>query len=218
MKTLLLNPTIFIVVFLIGLNICTANTYTSIQYSTTNWRTNKPYIFSPNASMALQRIKNIGSEYGNENILQAIAIQETMAGDGGMIGGLNKPFIHRSYGLMQIQINSAKHIFKTYPKIFDEFYPGKSLKDVSDKEISNLLLTNYDANIHIAAALFNLYYKMVNNDLDKAIAAYNVGIRKVLKNPNLKHMTYVKDVKKHLTHYVVPFNDFIDNVVVVHNE
>lgn len=155
----------------------------------------------------LMLVHEIAAEVGHQEILQAMLLQET---NGGLhptcMSNPHSPPSQRSYGLMQVQIVAARSILQRYPTLMDDYYPGRELKRVSDREIVNMLMTNPVANIRIAAYHFNLYLNMVKGDVSRAIAAYNVGIGGVTKLKSPAHYKYVVQVKQKLNAVVKPFN------------
>lgn len=150
----------------------------------------------------LEKVFSIGKEVGNPETLQAILLQES----GGVPPKVSmKPSRTKSYGLMQVQIASARSIFKRIPDILDTYFPNRNLRSVTDKEIVNLLVLNDEANIRIAAHHFNLYLQLCGGDLDKTIFAYNVGIGTAQGVRSYSKQRYVKAIKAKMD-VVQPFN------------
>lgn len=151
----------------------------------------------------LRKVYEVGQEVGHPETLQAILLQES----GGVLPALRnkQPSLTTSYGLMQVQINSAKSILTRYPQLMSLYFPERKVRSLSNKEVMELLIFNTDANIRIAAYHFNLYAEMSNGDLDRALAAYNVGIGAVKRITNPSKFGYVVDIKKRLV-AIHPFN------------
>lgn len=184
---------VFFVVFVFGV-------FTNATAS--NWLT-------PNeiAEKNLIKVWEVGQEVGNAETLQAILLQES-SGVTPLPRG-KQPSLTHSYGLMQVQINSAKSTFNQFPELMERYFPQRTVKSLSNKEVMDLLVTNDDANIRIAAYHLNLYIKLSNGNWERAVAAYNVGIGAVKKIGNPANFGYVKDIKKRLL-MIKPFNALHD--------
>lgn len=167
-----------------------------------NWLT-------PNAVVErnLRKVFEVGQEVGHPETLQAILLQESSGVTPPLKSKL--PSLTVSYGLMQVQINSAKSVLARFPELMERYFPQRSVKNVTNKEVMDLLVTNDDANIRIAAYHFNLYLALSNGNWDRAVAAYNVGIGAVKRIGNPSQFGYVKDIKKRL-HMIKPFNHLND--------
>lgn len=76
----------------------------------------------------------------------------------------------------------------------------------------DLLVTNEEANIRIAAYHFKLYLALSKGNWERAVAAYNVGIGAVKRIGNPSNFGYVKAIKTKLA-ALKPFNKANGNVV-----
>lgn len=156
----------------------------------------------------LTMVYEIGSQYGHPEVLQAMLLQESNGGTHPtLIGSPGAPPNKRSYGIMQVQIATARSILKRYNYLQVEYFPDRTVGEVSDRELKVLLLTNHRANIEIAVVLFNLYLQMSNGNVDRTIAAYNVGIGGVQKLRSPSKFKYVREVRQKLKTVVKPFNE-----------
>lgn len=180
---------VFFVVFVFGV-------FTNASAS--NWLTPNEVV-----ERNLKKVYEVGKEVGYPETLQAILLQESSGVT--PVPKSKKASLSVSYGLMQVQINSAKSVFARFPELMDRYFPQRDLKSLSNKEIMDLLVTDEDANIRIAAYHFNLYLKLCNGNWDKAVAAYNVGIGAVNRIGNPAKFGYVKEIK-HRLDMIKPFN------------
>lgn len=164
-----------------------------------NKKTGKKFEFSNVAITNLLLLREILISQGlSEHIetLQAIMMVETRAGTGGSIGLPNAHPSLRSYGLMQVTIPTARVMFRDFPELIEQFFGKRDLKNINDREIKKLLLTNNTANIILGITVFTLYLKMVNGEWSRAVAAYNMGIGNALKRKNAIKSDYVKKVRE----------------------
>lgn len=137
--------------------------------------------------------------------IQAIMMQESR-GVSGQIGNKAAEMKKRSYGLMQVQIPSARSILKQHSRVRDLYFPNRSVATVSDVEIERLLLHNDEANVRIAAHHFKRDLAESKGNIDRALASYNLGSGGVKKIKNHSRFPYVVGVKRHLQRTIVPFN------------
>jgi hypothetical protein len=107
---------------------------------------------------------------------------------------------------MQVQVVAARSILTRYPAIFDKYFPSREYKSVTDEEIIAMLISNDEANIHIASQHFKLYLDLSKGDWHKAVAAYNMGIGNANKRDNHEDYPYVQDVMRRLHEVIRPFN------------
>lgn len=154
----------------------------------------------------LELVYKVGSEIGHPELLQAIALQETSAG-ASVLFDKKLPVSRRSYGIMQIQVDTARVIFRDYPEVFEMYFPGRTPSSLNTKELMTFLLVNKEANIRIAAYLFRLYMTMSNTP-ELALAGYNMGIFRALKLPkkDIRTNKYQIAVRQLLAKVVIPFN------------
>lgn len=149
----------------------------------------------------------IGKEVlGNPETLQAIMMQESK-GVGGLVGNKSAPPSKRSYGLMQVQIPTARSVLRGAGEVMTRYFPDRSLKSVKDGEIEHLLLKNDEANIRIAAYHYKMDIAFNHGNWDKSVASYNVGIGGIKRIKNPAGFPYVNGVRSYLKRVIRPFNE-----------
>lgn len=175
-----------------------------------NYELPKVYTTTPHDTTLqhLTMVYEVASEYGHPEVLQAMLMQESNGGTHPtLIGSPNAPLSKRSYGVMQVQVSTARSLMERYEHLRDKYFPSREVKHISDREIRTMLLTNHKANVEIATVLFELYLHISNGNVDRAIAAYNVGIGGVKKLRSLSKFKYVKEVRQKIKTVVKPFNE-----------
>lgn len=168
------------------------------------------YTVTPEDTKAayLTMVYEVASGYKHPEVLQAILLQESNGGTHPtLIGSPNAHPDKRSYGVMQVTLKTARSLLERYAYLRDAYFPERPMSEVADREIKTLLLRNHRANIEIAAALFDLYLSTSNGDVNRAIAAYNVGIGGVKRLKNPASFRYVKEVRHKIQTVVIPFNE-----------
>lgn len=153
-------------------------------------------------------VYQIGKEVlgNNAEYLQAIMMQESR-GIGGLVGNKSAPPSKRSYGLMQVQIPSARSILRSEDDLMDRYFPRRSIKQVKDGEIEQLLLRNNEANIRIAAHHYRRDVVESRSNMSKSLASYNLGSGGVKRIKNYEKFAYVIGVNQYLKRVVRPFNE-----------
>jgi hypothetical protein len=140
----------------------------------------------------------IGKKVGHPEVTQAIILQETLAGKLSRYGDRHLPWGKKSYGVSQIQLDTAKDIIKMHfnHQVF-----------TTDEDIIHALVTNDEFAIHMAAWYFEYLMDFFQGDWKKAVLAYNVGLKNVLKH-GLNHdpNKYLNKVIWRMEHEVRPFN------------
>ncbi|MFA5583003.1 MAG: lytic transglycosylase domain-containing protein [Bacteriovoracaceae bacterium] len=152
-----------------------------------------------------------GKAIGFPETIQSILWQETRAkknvyGSYGVIGddkgkdGLTKPLGKKSYGAMQVRLDSAKEVLRRYPNL------GKFK---SDEELLVALLTNDRFNIRVGTYYFKMQLEdsRIKKSWDKAVLSYNVGAGNVSKHglsfdPN----RYLLGICNHIKYFLKPLN------------
>lgn len=157
-------------------------------------------------SSNLKRVFEIAKHIGHPETMQAILLQESGGGMSHPVGNLQSPIGKRSYGLMQVQLIAARSILTRFPETVAQYFPGRTYSSLTDEEIIALLITNEEANIHIATLHFNLYLSLSRGNWDKAVAAYNMGIGNANKRSDHAEVPYVREIKSRLIRTVKPFN------------
>lgn len=156
------------------------------------------FAMTPEQSRNLKIAKEIGKEYGWPETAQVIIMQETLAGHLTKYGDRKAAFGKKSYGIAQMQLNTAKFIIKKHfgHKVFS-----------CDEEIITTLVTNDKFAIHLAMWYFKYLMNMFDGNWKKAILAYNVGPGNVQKY-GFKHdpNKYLKKCIWRLKNEIRPFN------------
>lgn len=160
-----------------------------------------PYDNSDNMKLAYA----IGSEIGHPETMQALMLQES-GGRSALVGNKTAPINKRSYGIMQVQIVAARSVMQRYPDIVDRYFPNRSASSITNHELVDLLLSNDEANIRIAAYHFRLYLSIAKGNWDRAVAGYNMGIGNAIHLSDPADVGYVVGVKQKLNKIVKPFN------------
>ena len=156
---------------------------------------------------------SVGSEVGHPETLQAILLVESRAGTGGLVGGKHLPVLKRSYGIMQIQVGTARSILTRTTELVERYFPNRQYRSITNNEIINLLLTNNEANIRIAAHNLLLNMKVMKGNWEKSVAAYNAGIGSILGKKTIPNPGYVELVRARLKKVVRPYNNDHDLIV-----
>ena len=74
---------------------------------------------------------------------------------------------HRSYGIMQVRLSTAKFLIN--------YYNLKEFKNFSDEIILSKLIFDKNFNILMANLFFKYLYNKYNHNLEKTVIAYNSG-------------------------------------------
>lgn len=149
---------------------------------------------------------DIGSEIGYPETIQAIVLQETIAGKfGNRVGDRSLRVGKRSYGVAQVKVATVRYVFHNYPAIKSEYYGKRKLRKITDEELIVLMLTDDEANIVVATWNFKLMLKKTVT-WTAAVVAYNQGLGGMRRVKDLKNFKYIKHIRKQITKYVRPFN------------
>ncbi len=139
-------------------------------------------------------------------MLQAVLLQETIAGQLGRIGHMTARVGKRSYGVMQVKVSAARDVLKRN-KEFGRFR--------SDEELIVALMTDDAFNIQIASKLLQ-YLTGKTKSAEAALVAYNIGLRASRKISEPDAFKYVVRTKRNLTEVVQHFNQkYIDTEIQV---
>lgn len=153
---------------------------------------------------------NVGNEIGWPETMQAIVMQETLAGHFGYrIGDLNLPVGRRSYGIAQVKVSTARFVLNNYHELKDQYYGDRKLRNVADEELIVLLMTNDEACMVIAARNFEMMLKFSKGRWAHAVAAYNQGWGRVREMENPRQFKYVKKITHRIKKQVRPFNKVV---------
>ncbi len=147
----------------------------------------------------LQLAYEIGYADGGDvhaKLLQAVLMQETIAGHLGRIGHLWAPIGKRSYGVMQVKVSAARDVLRSQPD-WGHFS--------TDDQLIGKLMADDEFNMRVASA-FLLYLREKTRSDHSALVAYNIGLRASRRVANPAAFRYVKRVKRYITKVVEPYN------------
>ena len=130
-------------------------------------------------------------------IVQAVLMQETLAGKLGRIGHLTAGVGKRSYGLMQVKVVAARDVLRHYEG-FGRFR--------TDEELIVRLMTDDEFNIRVASK-FLRHLGRKTETTEQMLVAYNIGLRASRKVENAAEFKYVRNVASRLEAVIEPFND-----------
>lgn len=112
----------------------------------------------------LRRAMQFGEPYDLELTMMAIALQESSAGRFGPVGDIGNGFGRRSYGVMQVKKQTAKHVIDYYDMTMPK----------TDEELIARLIYDEDYNMTIA-----LHYLLLLRESGmgwrELVTAYNQG-------------------------------------------
>jgi len=160
------------------------------------------HAFTGEQHKVLDLAKAEGLEAQFPETIQAIALQESLAGHIGRHGDIHfKDWKKRSYGVMQVRFTTAKWIL--HRKFGSHIY--------TDAGLLHNLTYNDKFNIFVARIYWQyLYNQFRGHDMrwTKSVLAYNAGIGNVLKHglsfdPNqyIKHIhERIKSIRRHKEH------------------
>lgn len=129
-------------------------------------------------------------------LMQALLLQESMAGELGRIGHMTAPVGKRSYGVMQVKVSAARDVIASHPE-FGRFQ--------SDEELIVRLMGDDEFNMRVASKFLGMLRRNTLS-VDEALVAYNIGLEgsKTVAEPvNFK---YVQSVHSNMQGVVKPFN------------
>lgn len=132
-------------------------------------------------------------------LLQAVLLQETIAGQLGRIGHMTAPVGKRSYGVMQVKVSAARDVLRQH-KQFGRFR--------SDEELIVALISDDVFNMRIASR-FLLHLKEKTVSEDAALVAYNIGLRASRKIGKPEKFKYVVRTRRNLSEVVRHFNQTV---------
>ena len=148
----------------------------------------------------------IGYEDGGEShakFLQAVLMQETIAGQLGRLGHLSAPLGKRSYGVMQVKVPAARDVLRHKPQL-DHFR--------TDEQLIARLIADDEFNLRIASAYLKYLRKLSASD-HQALVAYNVGPNAAKNVVDPAQFKYVQRIELYMSKVVEPFNGKFANEV-----
>lgn len=126
--------------------------------------------FNKSETTLMQMAYQEGKHLERPEILQAILLNETVAGRFGRLGDKHfKDWRRRSYGIMQVQFKTAKFILKKNRELY-----------MSDEKLLLYLRSDDRFNIYVARLYVQYLWKKYKN-WDYVLLAYNVGPKNIRK-------------------------------------
>jgi hypothetical protein len=147
-------------------------------------------------------LKDGGHEHGE--MLQAVLLQETIAGQLGRIGHMTARVGLRSYGVMQVKVSAARDVLRKNKEL------GRFR---ADELLIAELLTNDKFNMRVASK-FLMYLKSKTKSYTKALVAYNIGLRASRKISQPNKFKYFVRTQRNLAAVVRPFNQRFADISV----
>ena len=130
-------------------------------------------------------------------LVQAVMLQETIAGHLGRIGHMTAPVGKRSYGIMQVKVSAARDVLKKFPDEFDRFR--------ADEELIARLLMDDEFNIRVGSK-FLMHLRPHTQSTEQLLVAYNIGLRASRKVKQAGQFKYTQRTQRNLQRVVRPFN------------
>lgn len=143
---------------------------------------------------------SIGYQDGGEahaRLVQAVLLQETIAGLLGRLGHLSAPLGKRSYGVMQVKVVAAHDVLRRHPEL-GKFH--------TDDQLITRLMTDDEFNIRIASAYLKFLRKYKHSD-QQALVAYNIGMGAARRVMDAADFKYVQKVERYLAVLVSRYNN-----------
>jgi len=143
---------------------------------------------------------SIGYQDGGEahaRLVQAVLLQETLAGLLGRLGHLSAPLGKRSYGVMQVKVIAAHDVLRRHPEL-GRFH--------TDDQLITRLMTDDDFNIRVASAYLKFLRKHKRSD-QQALVAYNIGMNAARRVMDAADFKYVQKVERYLAVVVPRYNN-----------
>jgi hypothetical protein len=155
--------------------------------------------FSSEQLALLGMAYNIGDEDGGKThakLVQAVLLQETIAGQLGRLGHLSAPLGKRSYGVMQVKVAAARDVLRHRPQL--GYFR-------TDEQLITRLITDDEFNIRIASAYLKYLRRYMGSD-HQALVAYNIGLNAARRVMDAGDFKYVQNVERYLAIVVQRYN------------
>ena len=130
-------------------------------------------------------------------LVQAVLMQETIAGLLGRLGHLTAPMGKRSYGVMQVKVVAARDVLRRHPEL-GTFH--------TDDQLIARLITDDEFNIRIASAYLKFLRRHKHSD-QRALVAYNIGMNAARRVMDAADFKYVRKVERYLAVLVPRYNN-----------
>jgi hypothetical protein len=141
----------------------------------------------------------IGYQDGGEpqaKLVQAVLLQETIAGRLGRLGHLSAPLGKRSYGVMQVKVVAARDVLRHQPEL--GYFS-------TDEQLITRLISDDEFNIRIASAYLKFLRANMRSD-QMALVAYNIGLNAARGVMDAADFKYVQNVERYLAQVVKRYN------------
>lgn len=129
-------------------------------------------------------------------LVQAVLLQETIAGQLGRLGHLSAPLGKRSYGVMQVKVAAARDVLRLKPQL--GYFR-------TDEQLVTRLITDDEFNIRIASGYLKYLRRNTDSD-DQALVAYNIGMNGARSVLDAAEFKYVQNVERYLAQVVQRYN------------
>jgi hypothetical protein len=152
---------------------------------------------------------NIGYQDGGKThakLVQAVLLQETIAGQLGRLGHLSAPLGKRSYGVMQVKVVAARDVLHQRPQL--GYFR-------TDDQLITRLITDDEFNIRVASAYLKMLRSHARSD-HKALVAYNIGMNAARRVTDAGDFKYVRKVERYLAVVVRRYNTKFSSAEAVH--
>ncbi len=149
----------------------------------------------------LNKAYEIGFQDGGHQhaeIVQAVLLQETIAGQLGRIGHLTAPVGKRSYGIMQVKVSAGRDVLRHYKSEFGRFK--------ADEELIAKLMMDDEFNLRVGSK-FLMHLAPKAKSVEKMLVAYNIGLRASRSIAEPSEFKYVIRTMRNLNKVVKPFNE-----------
>lgn len=164
------------------------------------WNPLGKFWFSPEQLDLLGMAYKIGYQDGGEThakLVQAVLLQETIAGQLGRLGHMSAPLGKRSYGVMQVKVVAARDVLKHRPAL------GTFR---TDDQLITRLIADDEFNIRVASAYLKMLRRRTGSD-HQALVAYNIGMHAARRVVHAAKFRYVRKVERYLASVVPRYNN-----------
>jgi len=130
-------------------------------------------------------------------LVQAVLLQETIAGLLGRLGHLSAPLGKRSYGVMQVKVVAARDVLRLHPEL-GKFH--------TDDQLITRLITDDEFNIRVGSAYLKFLRRHKHSD-QQALVAYNIGMNAARRVMDAADFKYVQKVERYMAVLVPRYNN-----------
>jgi len=174
------------------------------QATETMWNSLGKAWLTPEQMQLLAMAYDIGYRDGGKTharLVQAVLLQETIAGQLGRLGHLTAPLGKRSYGVMQVKVVAARDVLRKHPE-FGSFN--------SDEQLITRLITDDEFNIRVASSYLKFLRRLTRSN-HQALVAYNIGMHAARRVLDAAEFKYVRKVERYLAVVVKRYNHKFPN-------